>query len=199
MSKYWLWCDCRILAPGTPIEARQRLAGDHQSEQSNVREVPLSRVVKMMYGYQLRNPAATDEDIVLFGVRASGCRDRSSTWTDLRRNYGVLPRVASAPLGAQCESALAGIESRSMSIASKGGRTPGKDAKLTVFSLRPFYGLLDKDALAGGVSILLNPSMVVKKLKDELMKATKRMWVRFHWSQGNPYIEDSKSVFTCFH
>ena len=123
--------EARVLRHSVDLVTRLRLAGNHQAEQAEVQELSLSRTAGLLHLYRTRHPGCTPEETTVFAVQASGVQDRSATWEDLRRNFGVLEKVVVA-LSDQAEPSLAALEARESSSREK----------VTLNLLRPFGRLI---------------------------------------------------------
>ena len=172
----------RVVRPETPLDIRQRLAGDHQAAQGAVRDVPLWQVATFVVrGMQSAAPGAADPDnhvpALLAAIQKSG-RPRPSTWKELKDTWFPFLHVCEA-LGDAAPAAIRRLEERE---------------KASLFTFRNLRSILTPPWRARACSIMLDEKCTVRRLEAAIQKTLKDMWVAFHWRRGNPHIDDSKSM-----
>ena len=132
----------------------------------------------LVHDFLTRHPGCDPRQAVAFGVQATGLRDRSATWNDLRRNFGVLGKLA-ITLGPASETVLAGLEFR---------------GNLTLNSLRPFNSLLTQQARMEAAAALADPQTKPSTIGRVVNRINRNQWFRFHWRAGNPFIDPDRGV-----
>ena len=83
------WCNkvnAKVIRPEVDLDTRERLAGDHQCEQSTVENIPISRTAHYISAYLQHHPNDIMGSIVA-GVQNTGRKDRPASNKDLRKAY----------------------------------------------------------------------------------------------------------------
>ena len=168
----------RVLRPDTPLEVRQRLAGDHQAAQADVREIPLWRVVGFMVEFRARYPDAPLDAVLQSAIQKSG-RSRPTEVKRMRQDWLPLWHVGEA-LQAQAMQALQRLEER---------------GPLTLHFLRCLRGLLTPQWRSVACRSLLERGCTPKKFQQACTQAIHEQWVSWHWRQDNPRLDAHKGVF----
>ena len=174
-----------VIRPDTPIEVREKLAGDHQNKQGEMMEIPLSRMLHFIRVTKQRRPTAHKLQWIADAIQISGRKERETvkTWDVLQRNYLVL-LVLVDHLGEDVEPVVAQLEQRQMEA-------------VTVTSFRKLRKLYTHDHRQRACDALREQGMTTKKWEDVVGRLEKEMWVDWHWAPGNPKLSEDKGTRPC--
>ena len=169
----------KVLLHETPLEVRQRVAGDHQASQTAVHAVPLWRLFAMLVDTLRRAPTARPLTALAGSIQKAGVR-RPSTWSELKERWGPILVVAQT-LMEQAAPAIKRLEES----------TPG-GISLNVFrNVRSLYTLEHRKEAC---RYLLEEKATVKGFAKKLEDTLKEQWVSFNWRADNPLIEAEKGI-----
>ena len=171
-----------ILSPTTPLDVRQRLAGNHQMEQTTVHGVAFSRLVGLIHTALTRD-MFEDDFAIMSAIQKSG-HPRPTKLRAMRNVYLKVLRFVET-LGAKAEDVVA--------------RWELKGEKVYAASFKAFEQLLTPEARQSACAGLADTFTSLKDFQARCTRATLEMWAGFHWRQGNPFIDPEKSVFPLHH
>ena len=167
----------KVLLFETPLDLRQRMAGDHQCAQGTVHPVPMWRLVAFLVD-ALKHTGDPDKALAT-AIQKSG-KQRPRTWGDLKEKWGPLLVLAQT----MQESAVVAI--RNLEENTPAGLTPN--------TFRPLRQLYTPQHRAMACRVLEEPRPTVKTWMDGVNAAARAQWVDFHWRSDNPRIDPDKGI-----
>ena len=164
---------CNVLRPDTSLEERERLAGEHQFRQRAVEAVRLSRWANaflkvkktLMMGYRCQRAA-----------EVSGWR-RFRGMAEYLKEYSSLGRWVDA-CGQASVSALENLEKYK------------KD--LTPNMLRCLRPLITPESRRALLPVMMKNKVTMHELELEASTIERKLWVGWHWREGNPHIDPAR-------
>ena len=175
------YVEADILEVKTPKDLRERAAGDHQSGQSHIRDVPMSRIVGFVVAGFSRNPPLLGDAALVNAVQKSGRPGRPTTFGQLRGTWLPLYYFAQT-LREQAEVCAARMEANG--------------EELTPHSFLPIRPIRTQEHRLLACRCLQSSATATwKRWKADCEAALHEMWVSWHWRPGNPHIAEDKGVY----
>ena len=169
----------RVLKVDTPLDIRQRVAGDHQAAQSAVHSLPFWRFMSFLAESLQRRPDGDVDSFLIAAIQKSG-QPRPTTMEKLREKWYPVLSLAQS-LKDQAAVAIRRLEESS-------------PEKITGHTFRQMRMLYTPEHRGLAARALLEPSATTKTFGDAIQRACKAQWIAWHWTEANKKIDADKGV-----